>query len=873
MTRFLFLFSWLIVCSLAARGGVVRGVVTNLKGAPLAFANVAVRATATGIATNEQGRYQLRLPAGRYELVFQYVGYKPRIEALTVAGGDTATVLDVALTPENYQLNEVVVRGTDRDPAYALVQQAINWRRYHEREVAAYKARLYIKALGRLTDVPGKLLGLVKVGPDLKPGIIYLSETVSEISFRQPNTVQERMISSRVSGDSKTISFNLASAGKGLNFYHNLLKSPFSQRGFVSPIAGNALLFYQYELLGSTQQGNLLIHKIKVTPRRRADPAFSGVIYLVDGTWRLQAVSLDLSKEAQLEYVDHVHLEQFFAPAPGPSDVWVLQSQKAVVSFEALGFKGSGNVTAVLSNYQVVPTYATPQAVAAPPAPPAPGAPITRETVADVKKQKPDLSQLSRQVKRRLRQAERDSLPALRLEGLHKGEIQLVEKGANERDSAYWAEVRPVPLTTEERRDYHVKDSTEVIRTSRPYQDSLDRKRNALGLGKLLLTGYTYNRTYEKRQVYVAPVFNILQYSTVEGVIANAQATYTQNTNDRRRFQLTPTLRYGFAAKLLSPSLQIDWQLDAQRVRRLTIVAGRTVENFDENSQLTPFINSAYTLLRNRNYGKYYQRRGAEVAYLAEVANGLTVRGAVSYFDRRELYNATYQTIIDVPGRAFTPNQPVSAELPDTGFGRSQALTLELTATYQPGQRYITRPEGKFNLGTRKPQFRATLVQGVPSLLGSDVRYTRVAAGIRQTIPMGLLGTGTYNVAGGGFLGHSRLAFMDYRHFTGNQTVLASNFAQFQLLDYYRFSTRRAYLEAHYNHHFNGFFINKIPLLRRLQWQEVASVNYLRTGAAGNYVELGVGIEHIFKVLRIDGYTALQSGQRVSTGLRVGLGF
>ena len=873
MARFYYLVIGLLTCVLSARAGVVQGVVSDLKGAPLAFANVSVRATATSTATNEQGRYQFRLPAGRYELVFQYVGYKPRIEAVTVAGGDTATALNVPLTPENYQLNEVVVRGTDRDPAYALVQQAINWRRYHEREVAAYKARLYVKALGRLTDVPGKLFGLVKVGPDLKPGIIYLSETVSEISFRQPNVIQERMISSRVSGDTKAISFNLASAGKGLNFYNNLLKSPFSQRGFVSPIANNAMLFYQYELVGSTQQGSLLVHKIRVTPRRRADPVFSGFIYLIDGTWRLQAVSLDLSKEAQLEYVDHVHLEQFFAPAPGPSDVWVIQSQKATVSFEALGFKGSGNVTAVLSNYRVVPTFTTPQPVATPPAPPTPDAPITRETVAEVKQQKPDLGRLNRQVQQRLRQAKRDSLPAMALEGLHKGEIQLVEKGANERDSAYWAEVRPVPLTQEERHDYHVKDSTEVIRNSRPYQDSLDRKRNALGVGKLLLTGYTYNRTYAKRQFYVAPVFNILQYSTVEGVIVNAQATYTQNTDDRRRFQLTPTLRYGFAAKLLSPSLQVDWQLDAIRVRRLTIVAGRTVENFDENSQLTPFINSVYTLLRNQNYGKYYQRRGAEVAYLTEIINGLTMRGALSYFDRRELSNATYQTIIDVPGRAFRPNQPVSAELPDTGFGRNQALTLELTATYQPGQRYITRPDGKFNLGTRKPQFRATLVQGIPSVLGSDVRYTRLAAGIRQTIPMGLLGTGTYNVAGGGFLGHPQLAFMDYRHFAGNQTILTGNFAQFQLLDYYRYSTRRAYLEAHYNHHFNGFFLNKIPLLRRLQWQEVASVNYLRTAAAGNYLELGAGIEHIFKLLRVDVYTGLQSGQRVSTGVRVGLGF
>ena len=61
--------------------GIIRGRVTDAQGAPLAFANVAVRTTATSTAANEQGDYQLKLPPGRYELVFQYVGYKPRIRS------------------------------------------------------------------------------------------------------------------------------------------------------------------------------------------------------------------------------------------------------------------------------------------------------------------------------------------------------------------------------------------------------------------------------------------------------------------------------------------------------------------------------------------------------------------------------------------------------------------------------------------------------------------------------------------------------------------------------------------------------------------------------------------------------------------------
>jgi hypothetical protein len=154
------------------------------------------------------------------------------------------------------------------------------------------------------------------------------------------------------------------------------------------------------------------------------------------------------------------------------------------------------------------------------------------------------------------------------------------------------------------------------------------------------------------------------------------------------------------------------------------------------------------------------------------------------------------------------------------------------------------------------------------------VRYTLLQAGVRDNVALGLLGTSSFRVNVGGFVGRKTgMQLMDYRHFSGNQTILAGNFSNFQLLDYYRFSNNNSYVEAHYDHHFNGFFLNNIPLLRKLKWQEVASLNYLSTAQAGHYVELGVGIEHILKVLRVDFYIALQSGEKLGTGVRIGFGF
>jgi len=870
---------------LATYAGTIRGKVSGPDGTGLPFANVAVRGSATSTGSNEQGQYQLRLDAGTYQLVFQYVGYRPRTETVRVPAGDSTLTLNVALAPESFSLAEVTVRGSDRDPAYAIIQHAQQWRAYHQREVAAFRARIYIKSLGRFSETPGKIFGLVKVGPDIKPGIFYLSESLSELSFTQPDVVKERMLSSRVSGDSRGISFNRAGAGRGLSFYNNLVKSGFSERGFVSPIAANALLFYQYELVGSTQQNGELVHKIRVTPRRRSDPVFSGFIYVVEGSWRLHSVDLRLTKDAQLDYVDDLHIEQLFAPAPGVPHAWVVQSQKLGVGFSAFGFKGTGFVTAVFSNYNhVVPTYpAPPEAkVAAPVAGSAPAGPpvvapvTTKELTRQIKREKPDLAGLNRQVRRQVKQAQRDSLRNDPIARMKKGEVMLVEKGVNERDTSYWSQMRPVPLTEEEKVDYHKKDSSEVLRTSRPYQDSLDRKRNEFSPSQLLLTGYTYRNTFAKRSFSIAPIFNEVLYNTVEGYVVNAQATYSQRTEDRRFLTLTPALRYGFSNKQLQPSLTLNWQLDPQKLRQIGLVAGRTIENFDRNSQLTPFINSVYSLLANRNYAKLYRRDGAELSYLWEPVNGLTVRGAASYFERVELFNTATYLWHDVPGRAFTPNQPVATEAPEeaTAFGRSKAAVLSLNLSYKPGQRYITRPDGKYNMGSKWPTFGAQARLALPHLLGADVRYLLLQGSVRHTKQFGLLGTSTVQAIVGGFVGKQEgLTFADYRHFSGNRTLLAADFTQFQLLDYYQYSTRASYFEGHFNHHFNGFIFNKVPLLRQLKWQEVVSLNYLHTAQIGHYLELGAGIEHIFKVARVDFYTGLQSGERVGTGVRVGLGF
>ncbi|WP_034256563.1 DUF5686 and carboxypeptidase regulatory-like domain-containing protein [Adhaeribacter aquaticus] len=859
-----FLLILCVAVALGAHAAVVKGRVLDEKGEPLPFATLYVRNTTTGTASNEQGYYQLTLTPGTYQLVFQYVGYKAKIEEIEIGIADV--VRDVTLQLDVYNLNAIEINANDKDPAYAIVKAAIGRRKYHLQEALAYTCRVYTKGLGRLTEVPNRVMG-IKVN-DLKTGIVYLSETVSEISFRQPNRIHERMVSSKVSGDQRGFSFNRASR-VNLNFYENLLRAQgLSERAFVSPLAGNAMLYYRYKLIGATQEHGKFINKIKVTPIRRNDPAFEGYIYIVEDEWRLHSLDLKLTKAHQIEYVDTVRVQQTFGEMP--EGIWMLLNQKITLQFDSFGFKGNGYFTTVYSNYKVQPTY--PKNTTPTPAVVIPTTPGLIDEAADTR------IAAQKKIFKRQQKAKAD---ALYNKQKLKNEVMAVEKDANKHDSAYWAEIRPVPLTLEEQKDYVVKDSIQVIQESKAYKDSVDKKANKFEVGSLFLGGYRYRNSYQNYYVTLNPLVaipqgaSILQYNTVEGPVINLGVRYhkIKYAESEQGFEIAPTIRYGFANEKLQAKVGGRYRYNPHKFGDISAEGGRFVSQFNPTDPISSTWNSLYTLLGEQNYMKLYQRNFASVTNRIEVVNGFFLSTGLEYADRLPLENAHDYKFKDFENRQFTSNFPVNAELNKTFFPRHQALIGTVTLQYRPGQKYIMRPEEKWRLESKSPTFRLNYTKGFSAIFGSDVNYDQLAFNISDRLDFKLLGRSNYSVQVGAFLNKKQLHFMDYKHFSGNRTVYAGNFGGFQLLNYYLYSTTNRYLEAHFSHEFNGFIINKIPLLRKLKWQEVATVNYLNTRHSNHYLEIGFGIEHIFKIFRVDFISSFQSKEKIGSGFRIGFGF
>ncbi len=679
---------------------------------------------------------------------------------------------------------------------------------------------------------PDRILGR-KISLDT--GIVYLSESVSKFSFEQPNKVSEVMVSSKVSGDAQGFSFNRASDFK-FNAYSKSMNLNM-EREFISPISNQAFLFYDYEWLGFFEEGGKLINKIRLLPKRSTDPTFEGLIYIVEDEWRIHSIDLLITKRRGLEFVDSLKINQVFAPAA--EGIWMPLSQKFSFKFGLLGFKGSGYYIGLYSNYQIEPNYDL----------------FRKLNLYD--------SLFSEEEEKDL--FEKNDFTT---------EVLLVESESNKKDSDYWQRVRPIQLTKIEVEDYALKDSIRSVKESKPYKDSVDAVKNIPTLGNIFLSGYEHSKAIKERYWSVPSILGFLQYNTVEGFVPEIKPTFRKEENRRIKYWIRPAMRYGFSNNRFNAKLEGSYRKLDKKFTQYYAGGGRYTSQFNEKAIISPLINSSLTLLSGDNYLKFFEKSFGYVGFEQEVKNGIFFRGNLEYASRQALPNTTTYSWARTKKLNFTRNAPANEELSDTGFAPHQALIATATLRFRIKQTYESRPEERIIFPSKYPEFTLIYKKAI-NAFSADLKYDFIALQIQDDISFGLVGKSIWKMAGGSFLNKSKLTFVDFMHFSGNETYFrrVSNHLNFQLLPFYRFSTSKPFFEGHYEHHFNEFIFNKIPLVKKLNLQAVASLNYLYTDTIGNYLELGAGIEHIFKFLRVDYLWAFRKGNFFERGIRLGIGF
>lgn len=793
-------------------GRQISGRVTDVKGNPLAYTSVFVKGTTQGTTSNSDGFYRIVAGEENCTLVFKYIGFKAR--EISIPPGNTDLTVNANLDPETYSLSEVVIKAGE-DPAYPIMRKALEKRKFFLNQVDGYSCSAYIKGIQRLLQWPDKLLGqpvLVSAFIDTTTKIIYLSESVSEFHHQRPDDYYENMISSKVSGNSRGFSWNRASDLQ-FNFYEAMIKTDVAPRGLISPLSPSAFFYYRYRHEGTFVENGVLVHKIAVLPKRKNDPVFSGHLFIQDEAWRIHGVDLQVTKDAQLQFIDTLQLKQVFFPVN--DEIWLPASNSFYFHFGILGFTGNGNFTGVFSDYKINPSFG---------------------------------------------------------KNFFSGQKMKVNEESNKKDTAYWDSVRPIPLTGSEVRDYLFKDSLQDVRKSKPFLDSIDRVTNKMTIGKLLLSGYEYRQRFRRLTFNFSSLTQNIQFNTVEGlnVGMNFKVAKVIDTLQWNRVEVNPYVQYNFSSENLYSTLSTTWFYNRKKFSSVLIEGGRRSFQFNPENPVNVFLNTNYTLFDRKNFMKIYLADFAAAKWKSEIVNGISTEAGLQWSKRRTLTNTTDYSFSNKNKRDFTSNNPLDPPNEFPVFPSHNAFIADVKVTLKPGQEFIDRPYSKIITGQKYPTISLSLSKAF-AVTASASDFILAETSVNHSFGAGLLGSTELDLSGGKFINIKRIYFPDYHHFNGNLIFFSKNkLRQFNLLDYYSYSTADRYAEVHAEHDFSGFIFNKIPGFRKLKLNEHAGFHWLHVPDRNEHYELNFGISKL-GIIRFDFVMAFEKSTLARTGFRLAL--
>ena len=195
---------------------------------------------------------------------------------------------------------------------------------------------------------------------------------------------------------------------------------------------------------------------------------------------------------------------------------------------------------------------------------------------------------------------------------------------------------------------------------------------------------------------------------------------------------------------------------------------------------------------------------------------------------QREIFKGYNQKVI-FNYRTFDPLYPFAyktdPEQPDSPV-ESQIQTAEVTieSRFAKDELFIQNENTRVSLGANKWHiFTEKYPRGIAGIVGSDFSYNRLGLNIRKNLKLGLLGTSDFNISAEHIF--ENLPYPLLKAHIGNESSFYTT-AAFNLMNFSEFGSS-TYASLRYNHYFEGFLLNRIPLMKKLKWRLLGTANIL----------------------------------------------
>lgn len=833
--------------SFTSASGIVKDSIT---GEPLPFVSVYFDGSTIGAMTDDNGTFTLQNNQGYTKLAAASLGYDTKF--IDLKPGKKNDNLEVLLKPTAFEISEVVVKPkrekyTRKDnPAAELIKKVIAHKNDNRIEAKPeYQTEVYEKLSLSLDNFNPNLdknkflkkFKFIKNYLDTsefngKPILtVSVRENLSDFYYRKSPKAEKTIVrAKRMQGIDKTlddgggITSNLEEIFKSINIFDNNI--PILLNRFVSPLSSTlATTYYHYYIMDTLDVGGDKCVDLAFVPANSESYGFTGRLYItLDGNYAVKKVLLNTPANINLNWVDKLRIEQEFKQMP--DSTWVLDQENTFVNFYVV--KGTQQLYAhQLRNYD---NY-------------------------------------------NFNVQNADSVFGL-LGALH------VLPEATAQPDTFWTHNRPIPL--KEKEDA-LKDLLGQLRKVPAFNAIIKT-------AEILITGYIPTANDKKVTKFdFGPMNTTFSANHLEGFRMRVGGMTTANLNPY--WFASGYLAYGTNDRKIKYNLKLthsftkkEYHEGENPVNNLSFIQEYDVYTPGQDFLFTSKDNIFVAWKVGEPVTKMQYIRKSVLQYEKEWLNGLTWKSWI--MNQNNEAAGTLQYIKrDESGNLYHIKDFTTSE-------------IGTQLRFAPGERAYNGRSGKesvFNLSKDAPVFKLSHQLGIKGVLGGDYNYNHTEISAEKRIWLSSFGHIDAQVKAGKVWDKVPFPLLILPNTNQSITIQPEAFHMMNALEF----VTDQYVSFNATYYLKGWILNRIPGIKWLRLREVLSFNMIYGGLTDKnnptltpglfllpdgtqplgstpYMECSVGLENIFKILRIDYYrrlTYLDHPDIKKGGIRIALRF
>ncbi|MCW3462751.1 DUF5686 and carboxypeptidase regulatory-like domain-containing protein [Chitinophaga nivalis] len=407
---------------------------------------------------------------------------------------------------------------------------------------------------------------------------------------------------------------------------------------------------------------------------------------------------------------------------------------------------------------------------------------------------------------------------------------------ARKRQDAFWTYNRPDSLSKNEQSIYRMVDTLQKMPLFQKYSNTI----------RFLATGYKPFGPLEWGPYYYA-----FSQNRLEGFRLRLDLGTTPKFN--KDLYLYGYLAYGFKDEAYKGKISALWLL--KRHPR-TYVYGAYTRDLDNGTH-------------------YYDEVGTDNIFTLAIRKGGIPQKFLMVDEKRveffKEYYSGFSHQLSFIHKQVRPFEPLpTADFYPKGVNGRDPLTsaeIELKVRYAFHEEFLEGNYYRVSLGSKFPIAEFKFALGIPGIGRSGQQYERASLSISDYVKLPPFGSFYYNVFGGKIFG--TLPYTGLEVHPGNEIYYYNKYA-FNMMNRFEFISDQ-YAGFNIEHTIGNGIFGYIPLIKKLKWRQfwtakgvIGSLSesnkqlnmnngYTFKTLQGNpYLELGTGIENIFKFLRVD---------------------